>query len=76
MNPIVDGLKGSYGRQVSFVHIDITTPHGKEQARQFGAMGTPTFMFFDKNGEQVYMIQGEQPRAVLEQALEAIIARQ
>ena len=76
MNPIVDGLKGSYGRQVRFVHVDVATPNGKEQARQFGSMGTPVFMFFDKHGEQVYMIQGEQPRAVLEQALEAIIARQ
>jgi len=70
----VDGVQNSYGRRVNFVYIDVSTPDGKKLVRDYGAMGTPTFVLLDKAGNQIYMIQGVQPRAVLEKALDEVLA--
>lgn len=76
MNPIVDGLKKKYGRQVKFVYYEMSEPSGKKRAREEGVMGTPTFLLLDRNGERVYMLQGSQPREVMEQVLEQLLARE
>jgi predicted DsbA family dithiol-disulfide isomerase len=75
MNPVVDGIQSSYGRRVKFVYVDVSTPDGKQRVRDYGAMGTPTFVLLDQAGNQVYMIQGVQPRVVLEKALDEVLAR-
>ena len=74
MNPVVDGIKSGYGMKVKFVYIDVSTPDGKKLVRAYGAMGTPTFVLLDKQGSQIYMIQGVQPRAVLEKALDEVLS--
>ncbi len=75
MNPVVDRIQSSYGIKVKFVYIDVGTPDGKKLVRDYGAMGTPTFVLLDKAGNQVYMIQGVQPRVVLEKALDEVLTK-
>lgn len=74
MNPIVDEVKGSYRQRINFVYVELDTASGKDVAREEGVMGTPTFLLLDGNGERVYLLQGVQPRQVLEQHLDALLA--
>jgi thiol-disulfide isomerase/thioredoxin len=76
MNPIVDEVKKSYGRKINFVYVEMHTPEGKEEAREEGVMGTPTFLLLNGDGERVYMLQGVKPRAILEQHVDALLARE
>ncbi len=73
MNPIVNGIKKEYGDRINFVYIEMSTPSGKEEAKEEGVMGTPTFLLLDKNGERMYMLQGVLPREVLEQQLDTLL---
>ena len=76
MNPIVDEVKGSFGRKINFVYVEMHTAEGKTEARKEGVMGTPTFLLLDGEGERVYMLQGVYPRAVLERHLDELLARE
>ena len=76
MNPIVDEVKKSYGRKINFVYVEMQTAEGKDEAREEGVMGTPTFLLLNGDGERVYMVQGVQPRVVLEQHLDALLDRE
>ena len=75
MNPIVDGVKKSYARKINFVYIEMDSKSGKAEAREEGVMGTPTFLLLDEDGERVYMLQGIVQKQVLEQHLDAVLAR-
>jgi thiol-disulfide isomerase/thioredoxin len=76
MNPIVDEVKKNYGRKMNFVYVEMHTPQGKEEAREAGVMGTPTFMLFDGDGELVFKFQGVQQRVILEKYLDDLLARE
>ncbi len=76
MNPIVDEVKKSYDRRMNFVFVEMHTAEGKTEARKEGVMGTPTFLMLNGEGERVYMLQGVYPRAVLEQHLDEVLARE
>lgn len=76
MNPIVDGVKKSYGRRINFVYVELDTANGKEVAREEGVMGTPTFLLLNGDGERVFLLQGVHPRQVMEQHLDALLARE
>jgi thiol-disulfide isomerase/thioredoxin len=76
MNPIVNEVEKSYGRRINFVYVELSEPDGKELAREEGVMGTPTFLFLDSDDERVYLFQGVQQRATLEQRLDDLLARE
>ena len=76
MNPVVNGIKKEYRRKFNFVYVEMNTAKGKQEARDEGIMGTPTFLVLDKHGERVYMLQGVYPREVLEQQLDAVLERE
>jgi thiol-disulfide isomerase/thioredoxin len=76
MNPIVDEVEKDYGRKINFVYVEMHTPKGKEEAREEGVMGTPTFLLLNGEGERVFMLQGVQPRPVFEQHLDDLLARE
>jgi thiol-disulfide isomerase/thioredoxin len=76
MNPIVDEVKKSYGGKINFVFVEMSTADGKDEAREAGIMGTPTFLMLNSQGERVFMIQGVYPRSVLEQHLDSLLARE
>ena len=76
MNPIVDEVKKNYTRKINFSYIEMDSKNGKEEAREEGVMGTPTFLLLGGDGERVYMLQGVQQRQILEQHLEALLDRE
>lgn len=75
MKPIVDGLESQYGDQFRLVRVDIDTTRGKDLAREYGFIGQPTFIFFDRDGEEVRRLQGAQTRETLERELMRIIGQ-
>ena len=76
MNPIVDGIGKRYGQAINFVYLEMDQSSGKQRARDEGVMGTPTFLLLDGDGERVYLLQGVYPRAIFEQHLDALLARE
>ena len=73
MNPIVNEVKKDYGRKINFVYVEMSTAKGKEEAREEGVMGTPTFLLLNGDGERVYTLQGVQPREILERQLDTLL---
>jgi hypothetical protein len=76
MNPIVDEVKKDYDRKINFVFVEMHTANGKEEARDEGVMGTPTFLLLDGDGERVFMLQGVHAREILEQHLDDLLERE
>ncbi len=75
MNPIVDGIRQKYRRQLNVVYVSMDQSEGKELARERGVFGTPTFLLLDSEGNQVSILRGSLPLPVLEQAIEDLIAQ-
>ena len=75
MNPIVDGIKQKYKSQIGVVYVSVDQPDGKELAREYGVIGTPTFLLLDSEGVQVSILRGSLPLSVIEQAIEDLIAQ-
>jgi thioredoxin-related protein len=47
---------------------------GKELARQYGVVGTPTLVFLDRQGRTVQVLRGSFPATTLEQAVIDLLA--
>ena len=75
MNPIVDGIEQKYKRHIDVVYVSVDEPDGKELAREYGVMGTPTFLLLDSDGTQVNILRGSLPAPVIEKAIEDLIAQ-
>lgn len=73
MEPIVNGLEKQYGRDFNIVRVDIDTARGKKLAREHGFIGQPTFIFFDRSGEEVRRLMGPQDPVVLRREIEGIL---
>ena len=67
----MNGLKTELAEQLTVLQVDIATPAGKELSEKFNAFGTPTFIFFDPAGVEVWrtigMLDPEKVRASLPQ---------
>ncbi len=75
MNPIVDGVRQKYRRQLNVVYVSMDRPDGKKLAKEYGVFGTPTFLLLDSEGNQVNILRGSLPLPVIEQAIEDLIAQ-
>ena len=73
MNPIVDGIKQKYKRHIDVVYVSVDQPDGKELAREYGVIGTPTLLLLDSEGDQVNVLRGSFPAPLIEQAVEDLI---
>ncbi len=51
--PIVDGIEREHGRQLSIIRLNIQDPAGKALLERFEFRFTPTFIFFDGNGDEL-----------------------
>lgn len=69
MKPIVDGIEAQYKEQLVVVHVDVTTPAGREVGREFGFQYTPTFIFFDLNGQEAWRNVGSLDEAQITRSL-------
>lgn len=72
--PTVRELEREYGRRVEFVYVSQDEEEGRDVARQYGVVGTPTLLFLDRRGETVQVLRGVPLRPVLVQALEDLLA--
>lgn len=54
MKPIVDGLEQELQGRVRFIRLDIQQEVGRELAPLYDFQYTPTFIFFDAQGNEVW----------------------
>jgi thioredoxin-related protein len=76
VTPIVDGIKREYRGRLNVVYVGLDKPDGKEVAKQYGVVGTPTMLFLDSEGNQVNMLRGSFPWLLIEQAVMDLLAQQ
>jgi thioredoxin-related protein len=74
MEPIVNGLEQAYTPEFTIARVDVSGSKGKALARQYGCIGTPAFVIFDKSGEQVRRLQGAHASSTFEQEIDRILA--
>jgi len=69
VKPIVDGIERDYAGKVLVLRVDVQSDIGKELAREQSIIATPTFIFFDGQGETLWrslgMIRPEQVKESL-----------
>jgi thioredoxin-related protein len=56
--PIEDGIEARYQGKLLVLHVDVQDLAGKELARQYAVLGTPTFIFFDALGKELWRSVG------------------
>lgn len=52
--PIVDGISREHGSELKIIHLNIQDPAGKALLKQFDFRFTPTFIFFNGEGEELH----------------------
>jgi thiol-disulfide isomerase/thioredoxin len=57
--PIVDGLEGELGQKLYVIRINIQGQIGRELAPVYNFQYTPTFIFFDGHGNELWRSIGE-----------------
>ncbi len=73
MKPIVDRLEETYGDEFKIVRINIDRPDGVKLAREHGIIGQPSYIFFDREGEEIRRMAGPQFAEVMTQEIERIL---
>ncbi len=59
MKPIVDGLEEEFAGRLLVIRLNIQQETGRELANVFGFEFTPTFIFFDAQGNELWRSVGE-----------------
>jgi thioredoxin-related protein len=54
----VDELENELGKQILFIRLNIQEPVGRELAPVYGFEFTPTFIFFDEDGNELWRAVG------------------
>jgi len=57
--PIVDGLEQELGDRLRVIHINIQETAGRELAQVYHFEYTPTYVFFDAQGTELWRMIGE-----------------
>jgi len=73
MAPIVDRLEAEYGETFPIVRVDIDTKGGKALAKEQGFIGQPTFILFDKSGQEVRWLMGPQTYETFKKEIDRIL---
>ena len=71
----MDGIKREYRGRLNVVYLDITRARGKEMAKEYGLMGTPTLLLLDSEGNQVNVLRGLLSKSALERAVDDLLAQ-
>lgn len=73
MKPVVEGIVNScHGYRVSVRQVDVSEPENKHLAAKYRLVGVPTFIFLDRENQEVARLVGEQSEQALLQALSAL----
>lgn len=59
MKPAVDELEQELGNQVLFIRLNIQESVGRELAPVYRFEYTPTFIFFDAQGDELWRMIGD-----------------
>ena len=59
MKPIVDGLEQEFAGRLLFIRLNIQETVGRELAPVYHFEYTPTFIFFDAQGHEIWRTVGE-----------------
>lgn len=54
MKPIVDALEDELGDEITFIRLNIQEEVGRELAPVYGFEFTPTFIYFDSGGNELW----------------------
>jgi thioredoxin-related protein len=54
MKPVVDKLEKELGNEIDIVRVNIQESAGRELARTYAFQYTPTFIFFDRGGNELW----------------------
>lgn len=69
MKPIVDGLESRYSGRLIVVRVDVTTALGREVGRALDFRYTPTFIYYDAQGQEEWRSVGSLDEKRLESSL-------
>ena len=58
MKPVVDRLETEYEGKLVFIRLNIQEKAGMELAPLYGFQYTPTFIFFDERGQELWRTVG------------------
>jgi thiol:disulfide interchange protein len=50
----VNGLKTELAGQLVILQVDVYTPAGRDLSSVYNNIGTPTFIFFDAGGDEIW----------------------
>jgi thioredoxin-related protein len=65
MKPVVDELENELGNQILFIRLNIQENVGRELAPVYGFEFTPTFIYFDGAGNELWRdVGGLDPQRV------------
>jgi thiol-disulfide isomerase/thioredoxin len=67
-------LKDQYGDRINFVMLNVDNSKWLPEVMRYKVDGIPHFVFLDRKGSAIAGTIGEQPRTILGQNLEALIA--
>jgi thiol-disulfide isomerase/thioredoxin len=67
-------LKDQYGARINFVMLNVDNSKWLPEVMRYKVDGIPHFVFLDRKGSVIAGTIGEQPRTILGQNLEALIA--
>lgn len=67
--PIVDGLEAQYAGQLTVLRVNVQDRAGKELAKEYAVLGTPTFVFFDAQGNELWRRVGSIDAAQVAEAM-------
>jgi thioredoxin-related protein len=69
MKPIVDGIEEQYKGRLVVIRLDIQSEIGHTLAPLYGFQYTPTFIFFDAQGKELWRSIGQLETAKLSESL-------
>jgi thiol-disulfide isomerase/thioredoxin len=73
MHPVVEAAKQDCSHHgIQTQQIDVSTEKGRQAAATYGILGVPTFLFLNREGNEVARLIGQQPLATLVQSLEIL----
>jgi len=67
--PIVDGLENEFQGRLQVIRVDVQTSFGRDLARDYRTF-TPTFVFFDHQGIEIWRTVGSLDAEQVRQSLE------
>jgi thioredoxin-related protein len=59
IKPVVDGLEQELGDEIYIIRLNIQEEVGRELAPVYGFEFTPTFIYFDEDGNELWRQVGE-----------------